>query len=331
VQLAVQIGGAFNAAGGNGTEALIAQARLAEELGFGALFLPDHYVYEQLGELKTETPAYDLFFALATLARSTARIRLVAHVACTLFRHPAMTARLFAQADESSGGRVVAGVGAGWTRAEFAMMGIEFPPISERLRRMDEAVTIMRDLWTRPTTTFEGEFYTVRDAVCLPKPAQSGGLPLMLGGGGRGILRRAGRWADMLHLAPVQGKAGTTDFHEVAKFTDDSIPERMALVREEEERAGRAPGTVKLATTVFQFVPTTSADETRTTAEGYASLLGISAEAVLRHPVFLIGRPEEMADELRRRRETHGMEMVGINCHDADELRRMADMLMPHL
>ena len=73
-----------------------------------------------------------------------------------------MTARLFAQVDEASGGRCLAGVGAGWTRAEFEMMGIPFPGVSERLRMMDEAVAIMRGLWSEESFSFEGEHYQVR-------------------------------------------------------------------------------------------------------------------------------------------------------------------------
>lgn len=331
MRLAVQLGGAYNSSAASGTESLVAQATLAEELGFGAIFLPDHYVYEQLGELKTATPAYDLFFVLATLARTTSRIQLVAHVACLLFRHPAMTARLFAQVDESSGGRVVAGVGAGWTKAEFDMMGIEFPPVSERLRIMDEAVAIMRGLWTEESFSFEGDHFRVQDAACLPKPTSGKGLPLMLGGGGKGILRRAGRWADLLHLAPPNGKAGTTSFPEVAAFTDRALPEKLQLVREEEAKAGREPGSVKLATTIFQYLPTSSAAETQEQAAGFASLLGLEPAEILTHPVFLIGRPEEMADELERRREAHGLEMIGINATGVEQLQQIAESLLPRL
>jgi alkanesulfonate monooxygenase SsuD/methylene tetrahydromethanopterin reductase-like flavin-dependent oxidoreductase (luciferase family) len=133
------------------------------------VFVPDHYAFEALGTLQAETPAYQLFFVLATLAQRTTRIRIGSHVACMLFRHSAMHARLFAQLDEASGGRVIAGVGAGWTRAEFEMMG-----------------------------------------SCLPKPVQRPGPPLMLGGSGNGILRRAGAWADIVHMVPVIGAAGTS-------------------------------------------------------------------------------------------------------------------------
>src|SRR5262249_55721202 len=154
--------------------------------------------------------AYEMFFVMATLAQRTKSIRIGSHVACMLFRHPAMTARLFAQVDEASGGRVVAGGGAGWARAEVALVGIDFPGVSARLEQMDEAVAIMRGLWGEAPFTYEGRYYRVTDAVCRPRPIQHPGPPLMLGGSGNGILRRAGEWADIIHMVPVIGAAGTT-------------------------------------------------------------------------------------------------------------------------
>src|SRR5687767_8366817 len=249
MQFAVGIAGGQVRHDQTGIEAIVEQAVLAESLGYDVAFVPDHYVFESLGKLQTDTPAYELFTVLATLAQRTTRLRLVSHVACMLFRHPAMHARLFAQIDEASGGRVVAGVGAGWTRAEFEMMGLPFPDVSERLRIMDEAVTIMRGLWREERFSFEGEHFRLTDAVCRPKPIQPGGPPIMLGGSGNGILRRAGAWADLIHMVPILGPAGTTTLEEIRKFSDDALPAKLARVRAAEAAAGRAPGSVRLAST----------------------------------------------------------------------------------
>ena len=156
MQFAIQVGGGQVRHDQSGIDAIVEETQLAESLGFDVVFVPDHYVFESLGTLRTETPAYEMFFVMATLAQRTRRIAIGSHVACMLFRHPAMHARLFAQLDDASGGRVIAGVGAGWTRAEFAMMGIEFPDVSDRLRIMDEAVTVMRGLWRDEPFTFAG-------------------------------------------------------------------------------------------------------------------------------------------------------------------------------
>jgi probable F420-dependent oxidoreductase len=309
--------------------ALVDLAQAAEALGFDAVGAPDHYVYEALGTLQTEAPAYELFFVLATLAQRTTRVKLVSHVACMLFRHPAMHARLFAQIDEASGGRVVAGVGAGWTRAEFDMMGLPFPPIAERLAIMDEAVAIMRGLWREDRFTYAGAHFRVTDAVCRPKPAQPGGPPIMLGGSGNGILRRAGAYADVIHMVPVLGPAGTTTMDEIRKFTDAALPAKLARVRAAEAAAGRAPGSVRFASTVFSYVPTSSVEHTRQVAEGLAGTFGLSPAEMLTHPVALIGTPAEMAAELRRREAAHGLSLLCVNFASLDQVRGFAELVLP--
>jgi len=328
MQFAVGIAGGQVRHDQTGVESIVEQAVLAESLGFDVAFVPDHYVFEQLGKLQTDGATYELFFVLATLAQRTKRIRLGSHVACLLFRHPAMHARLFAQIDEASGGRVIAGVGAGWTRAEFTMMGIPFPEPSERLQMLDESVAIMRRLWREERVSFSGAHYQLTDAVCLPRPAQAGGPPLMLGGSGPGILRRAGEWADIIHMVPRLGDAGTTTVDEIRKFSDAAVPAKLARVRAAEAAAGRKKGSARFATTIFNYVPTTSPAETKKAAEGLAGIFGGTMEEILRHPVSLIGTPEEIREELRRREETHGLSMLVMTFTTLDQMRAFADRVL---
>lgn len=331
MEFAIQLGGGQIRHAENGLEAIVAEARLAEDLGFGVAFVPDHYVFESIGQVQWDTPAYELFTVLATLAQRTRTIRLGSHVACMLFRHPAMHARLFAQIDEASGGRVIAGVGAGWTRAEFEMMGIAFPDVSTRLAMMDEAVRIMRALWREERVTYEGTHYRVRDAVCLPKPAQPGGPPIMLGGSGAGILRRAGEWADIVHLVPHLGKAGTTTMEEIVKFGDAAVGAKLARVRAAEAAAGRPTGATRFATTIFNYAPTTSAAESAEVAAGLALAFGITPEELRRHPVSLVGTPEEMIDEIRRREEVHGLSMLAVNFTTPQQVRAFGERVVAKL
>jgi probable F420-dependent oxidoreductase len=331
MQFAIQVGGGQVRHDKTGIEAIVEETQLAESLGFDVVFVPDHYVFESLGNLQTETPAYELFFVMATLVQRTTRIRIGSHVACLLFRHPAMHARLFAQLDEASGGRVIAGVGAGWTRAEFTMMGLPFPDISERLRIVDEAVTIMRGLWREERFSFAGTHFQVTDAVCRPKPVQRPGPPLMLGGSGNGILRRAGAWADIVHMVPVLGPAGTTTLDEIRKFDDDGLPEKLARVRAAESRAGRPAGSVRFASTVFSYSPTETAAATGTIAENLGGVFGLSADALRRHPIALVGTPDEMIAELRRRERVHGLSLLAINFSSPEQLREFGERVLPHV
>jgi probable F420-dependent oxidoreductase len=311
-----------------GIDAMVAETRMAEDLGFDTAFVPDHYVFEALGQLQTERPAWEVFFVLASLAQHTTRIRLGTHVACMLFRHPAMTARLFAQLDEASGGRALAGVGAGWTRAEFAMMGISFPDVSERLRIMDEGVAIMRGLWRGEPFSFAGEHFHLTDAVCRPTPAQRPGPPLMLGGSGNGILRRAGEWADVIHMVPMLGPAGTTTVEEIRKFSDTALPEKLARVRRAEAKAGRPEGSVAFASTIFVYAPTDTPAAGRAFLEQLAGTFGLPAEDIRRHPVVLVGTYEEMVDELRRREATHGLSLLAVNFGSEAHLRAFGERVV---
>jgi len=331
MQFAIQVGGGQVRHDQTGIEAIVEETLLAESLGFDTVFVPDHYVFEAMGTLRTEMPAYELFFVMATLAQRTKRIRIGAHVACLLFRHPAMHARLFAQVDEASGGRVLAGVGAGWTRAEFTMMGLDFPDVSERLRIMDEAVTIMRGLWREEPFSFAGRYFRVTDAVCLPKPVQQGGPPIMLGGSGNGILRRAGTWADIVHMVPVIGAAGTTTLDEIRRFDDDGIPERLARVRAAEAKAGRPAGSVRFASTIFTYSPTDSSAHTRAVAERMGSVFGLPPDLALRHPVLLAGTPEEMIEEIRRREAAHALSLLAINFTGLKQIREFGERVLPHV
>lgn len=329
MEFAIQVGGGQVRHAKSGLEAIVDETQLAESLGFGTVFVPDHYVFEALGRVQVDTPAYELFLVMATLAQRTKRIRIGSHVACLLFRHPALHARLFAQVDEASGGRLIAGVGAGWTRAEFTMMGIDFPDVSERLRMLDEAVAIIRGLWRPEPFSFAGRWWRLTDAVCLPRPVQQPAPPLMLGGSGNGILRRAGEWADVIHMVPQLGAAGTTTFEEIRRFSDAALPEKLARVRAAEAKAGRPAGSVRFASTIFTYAMTESPEQTRAMAEGIAGAFGVTPAELLRHPIALIGTPEEMVAELRRREATHGLSLLAINFTGSEQVRAFGERVIP--
>src|SRR5262249_23981797 len=102
---------------------------------------------------------------------------------------------------------------------------------------------------------FAGRHFQVTDAVCEPKPVQKPGPPIMLGGSGNGILRRAGAWADIIHMVPVIGAAGTTTMEEIRRFDDDGLPERLARVRAAETKPGRLAACVSRPRSSRSFPP----------------------------------------------------------------------------
>ena len=163
---------------------LLAVAKRAEALGFGAFFRSDHYMVMGGGDgLPGPT---DAWVTLAGLARETSTIRLGTLVSSATFRLPGPLAISVAQVDQMSGGRVELGLGAGWYDAEHRAYGIPFPPLGERFDLLEEQLAVITGLWNTPIgETFEatGTRYPITGSPALPKPAQPS-LPIVIGGGG---------------------------------------------------------------------------------------------------------------------------------------------------
>jgi alkanesulfonate monooxygenase SsuD/methylene tetrahydromethanopterin reductase-like flavin-dependent oxidoreductase (luciferase family) len=156
-----------------------------EELGFDGYFAFDHPIDKG-----------DSWTALTALAMATSRIRLGTAVTCIYYRNPYMLARLVADVDRLSNGRVVLGLGIGDKTEEFAQMGIPFPPAPERLRMMEETLEILIRLWRHERFSFTGEFFTLTDAQLMAGPIQQR-IPIMLAGGGEKVtLRQVAQYAD---------------------------------------------------------------------------------------------------------------------------------------
>lgn len=164
---------------------LLAVARRAEALGFGAFFRSDHYL--KMGDVTGLPGPTDAWVTLAGLARDTSTIRLGTLVSSATFRAPGPLAISVAQVDQMSGGRVELGLGAGWYEAEHQAYGIHFPALGERFERLTEQLAIIDGLWGTPvgdTFDFDGKHYRVSGSPALPKPVQQGGPPIIIGGGG---------------------------------------------------------------------------------------------------------------------------------------------------
>ena len=172
----------------------VALARAAEQHGFDALFRSDHY-----GPVETteERGALDAWATLAGLAAVTDTIKLGTLVSPATFRHPSVFAKSAVTVDHISGGRVEAGLGAGWNEAEHASYGFPFPPLGERMDAFAEQLEIVRRQWEGERFSFEGEHYRLTDSNPLPKPLDGRRMPLIVGGGGkRRSVALAARWAD---------------------------------------------------------------------------------------------------------------------------------------
>ncbi len=286
---------------------LLESARSAERWGFASLYVPDHWAYERQGGAGLDDSgfAWEATTILGAIAAVTTKARIGALVLCNLFRHPATTAQAITTIDHVSGGRAQLGIGSGWTKAEFDMMGAPFPDVKPRLRMLDEAIRVVKSLWTQDRTTFDGEFYKLHDAFVTPKPVQSP-PPVMLGGSGKGLLRIAARHADHVNVISDAGRAGTILMSEVAKLTGDAFVQKLDFVRSEAKAAGRDPDRITFSSTLFIPMIADSEEQAHGFAQNMGGALGLSAEQVMRMPMALIGTPQQCVAELKRREREYG-------------------------
>jgi len=137
----------------------------------------------------------------AVVAGFTSKIKLGTLVTGNVYRHPSVLAKTGATLDVLSKGRLFMGIGAAWNEDEASAYGIPFPNLKERMRRLEEAVQVIRAMWTEDRASFEGRFYHLKDAYCNPKPIQMPHPPIMVGGSGeRETLKIAAKYADACNI-----------------------------------------------------------------------------------------------------------------------------------
>ena len=177
-------------------------ATRAENLGFDSFWVMDHF--HQISVVgKQDEPMLEGWTTLSVLAGITSKIKLGTLVTGVIYRHPSVLAKMAATLDILSKGRLFMGIGAAWNQEESLAYGIiPFPPNKERLLRLEEAIQIIRKMWTEePTTTFNGKYYYIRNAYCNPKPIQKPSPRIMVGGSGeRQTLRIVAKYADACNL-----------------------------------------------------------------------------------------------------------------------------------
>lgn len=307
-------------------------ARAAEELGYDLVVFPDHFVHEGPGgSYDPHAIAHDAILLAAAAAQATDRIRIGHLVLCNLFRHPTVTAQALMSLDHLSGGRVIAGLGAGWTEREFRMTGIGFPDITTRLSMLDESLSCIRLLWTQERTTFEGEFYQLKDAILWPKPLQKPHPPIMIGGGGRGALRLMARHADVANIAVNTGKPATLTLDAMRAVSDAAFRNKAAFVREEAARLGRNPKAITISNAVFAVALADSPEVAEAAAREIGKPFAIPAPEAARSPLFLIGTPGQCVEELNRRAAEWGVGQFIFAAGSAETMRRLAKEVLPHV
>ena len=183
---------------------LIETGRMVEELGYDALFVFDH-----------PSVHADPWIALAGLATATTRVRLGSAVNCAWYRHPAYLARLAADLDNLSRGRLILGVGSGWMESEFRALDTPFLPIPDRQRGLDDALTIVQGVWGPTPFSYQGTHFRLEAMRVEPPPRQQPRPPILIGGSGeRKTLRQVARFGDACNVREAIAITDATVTHD---------------------------------------------------------------------------------------------------------------------
>jgi F420-dependent oxidoreductase-like protein len=202
-------------------DAVVAQAKAAEESGFDRILLMDHFhQLPGIGDLDSEI--FECYTMLAAIAQHTSSVRLSALVTGNTYRNPAILAKTVTTLDHASHGRATLGIGSGWFEQEHDAYGIPFNTFSERFEKLEEALNIILPMLREGKATFSGDHYTVTEAFNSPPPMSQ--IPVMIGGSGeKKTLRMVAQYADESNLTCAV----------------DEIPRKLDALAAHCERLGR--------------------------------------------------------------------------------------------
>jgi F420-dependent oxidoreductase-like protein len=222
--------------------------KAAEKAGFDMVTVMDHF-YQIRGVGPETDPMLEAYSTLAALATQTSRVKLGTLVTGVTYRNPALLAKTVTTLDIISKGRAIMGIGAAWNESEHIGYGIEFPGIKERMERLDEALTIIKKMFTQERPSFEGKHYRIKEALDVPRPIQQGGPKILIGGGGeKKTLKLLARHGDIGHwfggnLEDLKRKKLIFEQHCEAEGRDPStvlLTVGLNFVLVEDERDGAA-------------------------------------------------------------------------------------------
>jgi alkanesulfonate monooxygenase SsuD/methylene tetrahydromethanopterin reductase-like flavin-dependent oxidoreductase (luciferase family) len=272
-----------------------------EALGFDWISIWDHFYPAQV---PADRDCFEAVACHAALAVRTKNVRVGSLVYCAGYRHPAVIANAGVTIDHLSGGRLELGLGAGWHEAEFRAYGLPFESPAKRLRRLAETVEVVRLLWTEEVVEFHGEFVTLTDAICNPKPVQTPPR-IWIGATGESLaLPLVGRLADGWNVAYV---------------SPEQFSRKLAIVRQH----APAPESIVTGVNVGLVFADKDADEELRRRYGDA------ADRVKEGTLY--GSVDEIVDKIGRYRDA-GADWINVGIRapfDLAALERFATEVVP--
>jgi probable F420-dependent oxidoreductase len=284
-----------------------ALARRAEELGYGALLVPDH-LGQQLSPIA----------AIAAAAAATTTLRVGGFVFANDFRHPLVLAREAATLDLLSDGRLELGLGAGWRTADYRQLGMDYDAPGRRIDRLVEASALIKRLLAGETVTHDGPHYRLGAARVWPRPIQQPHPPIVMGGGGRRMLRLAAREADIVGFIPqfsTRGRPILTDVSEAA------LDRKVAIVR---EAAGDRIERLELNLFIVDGGVVGSGQPPARSVLAAAKLASVG---LVGSPYFLYGTVAGLREQLEVRRERSAISYYAIRQGSMEAMAPLVDAL----
>lgn len=280
----------------------------AENSNFDSVWRSDH-LFSVMGVIDRDQ--LSLWPSLTLVAARDSRLEFGALVSPTTFRHPVMLAKDSVALDNLSNGRFWLGVGAGWNEREHRAFGFPLPPLKERMDRLEEAIEVIKLLWTGEPVRYAGEQFRLDDAQMRPVPVRSSGVPMMIGGSGeRRTLRMVARFAD--------------EWNATASNLEDYRHKVEVLERHCSE-IGRDSSTIARSMMLGHIIGADDAElreRARRIQSVVPSMQGLPVEEVLqrmRDRGWLVGTPDEIVEAIRARAAA-GVSRIMLQTHDQDDM-----------
>lgn len=259
--------------------------------GYDMIHMPQH----------RGTKGFSPLVALGFVAARSSRLRVGTLVLDNESVHPAIVARDAATLDLLSGGRLELGIGAGWLDVDHTSIGQEFASVGVRIERLGEAIDVLRACWAGESANYRGKHFSLSEATNDPLPTQVGGPPILVGGGGKRVLRLAAEKADIVSFVPNMS-AGRVGRESAANATGAATSEKLAWVR---EAAGSRLANIELHTNLTNVFVT---DDRRAMMEKVARGYGLAdPDEALEIPHVVIGTVAQCVAQLLERRESTGI------------------------
>jgi F420-dependent oxidoreductase-like protein len=258
---------------------------------------------------KPEEPMLEGWTTISVLAGITTKIKLGTLVTGIIYRHPSVLAKIAATLDVLSKGRLFMGIGASYFEGESSAYGItstdSFPSNQERLLRLEEAIQVIRKMWTEePTASFQGKYYQIHNAYCNPKPIQKPSPPILIGGSGeRKTLKIVAKYADACNLF---GSAET-------------IKRKLSILKEHCKSVGRDYDSI-LKTKLDLVVIDDSEDMARKRAQQF--YIGIPEQQIRDREFAMYGTPEDVSRQIDLLEEV-GIQYLIVHVEPSRELEAL--------